>query len=334
MKKAISSMRPALLAASAAAAVAAASAAPFSEYLDKGYAIGTDNAARGVRVFKATEAGTPEVVYHWICTQDSAFTGGANNIIYTSDVKVRNGGRTLLVVGATDWAVIDVSGETPACVRSGHANDGGHGIDLLPDGTVIKADSNNSSTGSLWLFPPDGAAKSAFAIASCHGVEWDDARQCVWAIGYANLVKLTYDKTAKTLTEVKSWTLPGTSGHCLDLAEDGKLYTTDWYGVRRFDPDTETFTTLYSLSNAKSISHSETYGDIVELPTPAVYSDNYSANKVRVYPKSGDASNYYEVTPSPQMSMYRARWVSAKPAARAPIFESSSAAVADEGAAA
>ncbi|MBR1836806.1 MAG: hypothetical protein IJ783_05920 [Kiritimatiellae bacterium] len=334
MKKAFTSMRPAILAASAAAAVAAAPAAPLSEYLDQGYAVGTDSAARGFRVFKADATGTQQVVYQWICTQDSAFTGGANNIIYTSDVKIRNGGRTMLLVGATDWAVIDVSGETPVCVRSGHANDGGHGIDLLPDGTVIKADSNSSTAGSLWLMPPDGTSKYAFNLPSCHGVEWDDARQCVWAIGYTNLVKLTYNKTAKTLTEVKSWRLPGTSGHCLDLAEDGKLYTTDWSGVRRFDPDTETFTTLYYLSHPKGISHSETFGDIVELPTPAVYSDGYSANKVCVYPVSGDASNCYEVTPSPQMQMYRARWLSAKPAPLAPVLENAAAAVADSGAAA
>ena len=301
---------PLALCVAAIALAAAVPAADLTQYLDKGYAIGTDNVGRGVRVFKATEDGTQEVVWQWLCTQDSAFTGGANNLIYTSDVKVRSGGRTLLVVGATDWAVIDAA--SGVCSRSGHVNDGGHGIDILPDGTLIKGDSNSATSGSIWLIMDYGGTKNAFTLPSCHGVEWDNDRNCVWAIGYSHIVKLGYNALQKTLVELGRWQIPGTSGHCLDLADDGKLYFTDWSGVRRFDPDTETFTTLYALSNPKSISHSETFGDIVELPTPAVYSDGYSANKVRVYPVSGDASNYYEVTPSPQMSMYRARWLTSK----------------------
>ena len=313
MTKKNATLRKTFLSALFVAAVALAAAAPaadLTQYLDKGYAVGTDNAGRGVRVFKATEGGTQEVAWQWLCTQDSAFTGGANNLIYTSDVKVRNGGRTLLVVGATDWAVIDAA--SGVCSRSGHVNDGGHGIDILPDGTLIKGDSNSSTSGSIWLIMDYGGTKNVFTLPSCHGVEWDNDRNCAWAIGYSHIVKLGYNGLQKTLVELGRWQIPGTSGHCLDLADDGKLYFTDWSGVRRFDPDTETFTTLYALSNPKSISHSETFGDIVELPTPAVYSDGYSANKVRVYPVSGDASNYYEVTPSPQMSMYRVRWLTSK----------------------
>ena len=146
-KSPLSPMSPLALCVAAVALAAAAPAADLTQYLDKGYAVGTDNAGRGVRVFKATEGGTQEVVWQWLCTQDSAFTGGANNLIYTSDVKVRNGGRTLLVVGATDWAVIDAA--SGVCSRSGHVNDGGHGIDILPDGTLIKGDSNSSTSGSI-----------------------------------------------------------------------------------------------------------------------------------------------------------------------------------------
>ena len=109
---------------------------------------------------------------------------------------------------------------------------------------------------------------------------------------------------------MRRYNLPNRGGHALELAANGKLYATDWYGVHRFDPDSESWTTLYRLTNAKCVSHSDAFGDVVELPTSDVYSDGYSANKVRVYPVSGDASNYYEVTPSPKSKMYRARWVS------------------------
>ena len=319
-----------LLSMAAAACALSSSAAPLSSFLDRGYAIATDSAARGFRVFQATQDGTAAVVYEWLCAQDAGFTGGVNDFIYTSDVKIRDGGRTALLVGATDWAVVDVSGDAPRCIRSGHANDGGHGIDLLPDGTVVKGDSNSATSGSLWLMPADGTAKPAFSLPSCHGVEWDEARQCVWALGYTNLVKLSYDRASKTLSELQCWTIPGNSGHCLDLAEDGRLYLTEWRGIHRFDPETETFTTLYTLSNPKGISHSETHGDLVELPT-SDQTDGYSATKLRVYPVSGDASTYYEVTPSPTTKMYRGRWLSAFPAPRAPILGTPAASVADAG---
>ena len=54
---------PLALCVAAIALAAAVPAADLTQYLDKGYAIGTDNVGRGVRVFKATEDGTQEVVW-------------------------------------------------------------------------------------------------------------------------------------------------------------------------------------------------------------------------------------------------------------------------------
>ena len=69
MTKKNATLRKTFLSALFVAAVALAAAAPaadLTQYLDKGYAVGTDNAGRGVRVFKATEGGTQEVVWQWV----------------------------------------------------------------------------------------------------------------------------------------------------------------------------------------------------------------------------------------------------------------------------
>ena len=42
-----------------------------------------------------------------------------------TDAMLKRGDDPLLVVGATDWAVIDAA--SGVCSRSGHVNDGGHG---------------------------------------------------------------------------------------------------------------------------------------------------------------------------------------------------------------
>ena len=294
-------------------AAAAARAAGLPDILDRGYVIATESGShRGFRVFQGTGAGTNAVVYEWRCDSDPRFKTGYS-LVSTAALKVRNGGRTVLVAGAADWAVVDTSGDAPRCIRSGTypvGGDGGHAIDLLPDGTLVKGNSLSQTSGSIQLIRGDGTYKTASGLPFCHGVEWDENRECLWAIGFTNLIRFAYDAANLSLAEVRRYNLPNRGGHALELAANGKLYATDGYGVHRFDPDSESWTTLYRLTNAKCVSHSDAYGDVVELPTSDVYSDGYSANKVRVYPVSGDASNYYEVTPSPKSKMYRARWVS------------------------
>ena len=294
------------------AAAAAAPAAGLPDLLDRGYVIATESGShRGFRVFQGTGAGTNVVVYEWRCDSDPRFKTGYS-LVSTAALKVRNGGRTVLVAGAADWAVVDTSGDVPRCIRSGTypvGGDGGHAIDLLPDGTLVKGNSLSQTSGSIQLIRGDGTYKTASGLPFCHGVEWDEDRECLWAIGFTNLIRFAYDAASLSLTEVRRYNLPNKGGHALELAANGKLYATDWYGVHRFDPDSESWTTLYTLTNAKCVSHSDAFGDVVELPT-SDYTDQYSASRVRVYPVSGNASNYYEVTPSPKSKMYRARWVS------------------------
>ena len=285
-----------------------------SDFLDRGYAIASDANGRGAVVFKATESGDAEVVWRWRCGDDPNFQG-ANAIVYTSDVKVRDGGRTLLVVGATDWAVVD--GDSGVCQRSGSCGDNGHGIDLLPDGCLVKADYSSQTEGTLRLIAPNGAVKTLASVPFCHGVEWDESRGCLWAVGFSNLYRYSYDSASQTLSLVSTHALGANGGHMLELCpEDGCVYLTDWSNVKRFDPATGAMTTLYSLSNSKSVSHSEELGDLVEMPTE---SNGYHARRIRRYPLSGTAS-YADVSPQGVTAMYRAKWLRSVPARYGPVL--------------
>ena len=285
-----------------------------SDFLDRGYAIASDANGRGAVVFKATESGDAEVVWRWRCGDDPNFQG-ANAIVYTSDVKVRDGGRTLLVVGATDWAVVD--GDSGVCQRSGSCGDNGHGIDLLPDGCLVKADYSSQTEGALRLIAPNGAVKTVASVPFCHGVEWDEARGCLWAVGFSNLYRYSYDSASQTLSLVSTHALGANGGHMLELCpEDGCVYLTDWSNVKRFDPATGSMTTLYSLSNSKSVSHSDELGDLVEMPTE---SNGYHARRIRRYPLSGTAS-YADVSPQGVTAMYRAKWLRSVPARYGPVL--------------
>ena len=85
------------------AAAAAARAAGLPDLLDRGYVIATESGShRGFRVFQGTGAGTNAVVYEWRCDSDPRFKTGYS-LVSTAAIKVRNGGRTVLVAGAADW---------------------------------------------------------------------------------------------------------------------------------------------------------------------------------------------------------------------------------------
>ena len=279
----------------------AALADGLSQYLDRGYVIAADQSIAGLRVFAADTAGESSVVWQWRAATDASFTGGANGMRYLADVKVRNGGRTVLACAATDWAVIDA--KTSTTLRSGNCGDNGHSIELLPDGTIVKADSTGQDV--LRLILTNGTVKTVYSLTGAHGVEWDDTRLCLWALGTSKLARLSYDADAKTLTEEASWT-GYSGGHSLFLGADGIIYATDWYGIYAFNPDTGVKTTLYNTSNSKSFDRNATFGDLVQTPTDG----NYSADRLTVYPVSGQS---YQVSVT-GASMYHVRWLVSTPA--------------------
>lgn len=308
-----------------------ASASDLIPYLDKGYAIAPDQANARVVVFDATKASSSaspvSIVWQWGARDEGSGipTDVQGRFWQVDEAKLRDGGNTLLVSSSgAAWAEVDVA--TKKARRCGIAGDNTHSIEKLPDNTLVLAHSTSYNQLQLvWGEGTDLTYKNVYSIYSAHGVEWDVKRNCLWALGYTNLVQLAYDPTAKTLTELKRWTF-NPSGHDMRLCSDGKIYFTNWYTVWEFDPDKDTEPKArFRETDVKGFHTDATYGDVYQ-----VASGNYWNDHVTVRPVSGPSFGVY---PQGATKMYKVHWALSYPASYTTYMEMSEpvAVVADDG---
>ena len=310
----------------------AATANELAPFLDRGCAIAPDQANARVVVFDATRATTSaqpaDVVWSWGARDEgSGIPSDIQGRFWQIDeAKLRDGGNTLLVSSsAAAWAEVDVA--TKRARRCGIAGDNTHSIEKLPDNTLVLAHSTNYNQLQLvWGEGTELTYKNAYPIYSAHGVEWDVKRNCLWALGYTNLVQLAYDSEKKTLTELKRWTF-NPSGHDMRLCADGKIYFTNWYTVWQFDPDKDAQPKeRFWETDVKGFHTDATYGDVYQVASTAGYYNDH----VVVKPVSGSSFNVY---PDKATKMYKVHWATAYPAAYTTYAElgEPSATVAEDG---
>ena len=290
-------------------------------YLDRGYAIAPDQSGARVIVFDAKKASTSsqptEIVWEWNARDGqscipSDMQGRFNQV---DEAKLRDGGTTLLVSSSgTAWAEIDVA--TKKARRCGTSGGNTHSIEKLPDNTLVLAHSTGTSGGNnklqlVWGEMGALQTKDVYSIYSAHGVEWDEKRGCLWALGYTNLVQLAYNPTAKTLTKQKQWTFTP-SGHDMRLGADGRIYFTNWYYVWEFDPDHDQAPKiLFGKTDVKGFHTDPTYGYIYQ-----VASSNYWNNHIIVRSATGEE---YKVYPQNATMMYKVHWATSYPASIAAL---------------
>lgn len=103
-------------------------------------------------------------------------------------------------------------------------------------------------------------------LKDAHGAVWDADRNCLWALGYTELVRLTQDEDSRW-SIVERFELPSQGGHDLSLARDGvNLVLTTNNQVLKFNRDTFAFEQLDGFldqHHIKSVDiHPET-GEVV-----------------------------------------------------------------------
>ena len=118
---------------------------------------------------------------------------------------------------------------------------GPHSVARLPGDLFAVAHvggiTGTSTNGAVLLFDKFGNLKDNEPLASAHGVEWDESRKMVFAVGY-DYVK-SYELVGEDLRPASSWTLPGTvrNGHDLRRRRtDTKYYVTGDSQEWTFDP--------------------------------------------------------------------------------------------------
>ena len=152
-------------------------------------------------------------------------------------------------------------------------------------------------------FAPEKQHKAAYLLKSAHGVEWDGARHCLWALGGTNLVRFAFDASAKTLQPVASYDfrpVGGGGGH--DLAPDGTggYFLTTRKSLLHFDPETGAFVKVCDKGEIKSFSRNPGWGDAYVVVREVWWSD-------RIIVRAGDEERV--IGPYPGARFYKARWM-------------------------
>ncbi|MFN0079851.1 MAG: DUF6528 family protein [Prosthecobacter sp.] len=135
-----------------------------------------------------------------------------------------------------------------------------HSLDLLPGDRVVVASSLGGD--QVEVFDLKGAATPIFKtpLRSAHGLLWDEARKCLWALGYDELRCYTladWETAAPSLKLKTTHKLPDDDGHDLrPVPASADLLLTTSNGVHLFDRDQLTFRphpTLKDLAYVKSV---------------------------------------------------------------------------------
>jgi hypothetical protein len=162
---------------------------------------------------------------------------------HLDECKPLDGGAKLLVCASNGGcALIErASGRVLWRARSRNA----HSLDLLPRDRIVVASS--LSGDHVEVFDLKNSAVPVFKtpLHSAHGVVWDEARNCLWALGFDELRRYTlanWDTDTPSLTLVHSHPLPDPDGHDLrPLPASSELLLTTGSGVFLFDRDQATF---------------------------------------------------------------------------------------------
>lgn len=172
---------------------------------------------------------------------------------------------THVLATASGGAVILIRLEDKKVHFYAHAGVNPHSAEILPDGNIISASSTDnmlrifSTDASVTSFP-DSVYSQDYTLPSAHGVVWDRARTCVWAVGYQTIRRYSYnfDRQKPMLQEEAVFELPEKGGHDLFPTWDSNaLMITTHSKIWSFDPVEQTFSPYPLLSEAvrvKSIS--------------------------------------------------------------------------------
>jgi hypothetical protein len=194
---------------------------------------------------------------------------------YLSDAKPVKRSSHLLIAGGTGGGVALVRIADQKVVFHGYGGESPHSAELLPDGNIVVASSQDNRL-RLFYAIPNNSSYTDLQLPSPHGVVWDFKRKRLWAIGHDSLYSIAYrlDSPKPNLTITEAYALPTKEGHDLFPRKNGRtLFVTTKTSVYEFDPETGVFSSIEPfsrLSEVKSISELSDHGQVAIVQ--AVYS--------------------------------------------------------------
>jgi hypothetical protein len=169
-----------------------------------------------------------------------------------------------------------------------------HSVAALP-GDAFAVAQTGTIAGAGWgyvvIFDSGGAKRQQVALKGVHGVEWDGARNALFAVGDDYVVQYSYDSATKAISQRDSWLIPTgvdgkRGGHDLRRrrAGDNNYYVTTNDAIWLFNPEARTFTEVRKsgspLKGVKTID--QRFDQVVEYgwtsPATFFFLANPSAN--------------------------------------------------------
>jgi hypothetical protein len=196
----------------------------------------------GDEVFQIDPAAKPPVkLWSWRARDRPELPAALRNTFRTTaECKPLSDGKRLLVTSSGGGcALLELpSGKPLWWARATNA----HSIEALPGGLIAVAASVGKGGDKVLLFDEKVPMEplSEIPLPSAHGLVWDEARKCLWAVGFSELIACTAD--GGKLAVKSRHKLPDDDGHDLRAVPGSPDLMLSTHGsVWRFHRDEATF---------------------------------------------------------------------------------------------
>ncbi len=246
---------------------------------------------------------------------------GKENLGWIAGVKFRDcpyyGGKVMIYC-YPDHARI-VSMETKkTLLETGYSGVNPHSVELLPNGTLLVASTNDNWVGIYAPGATEPANTLTFPLA--HGVLWDPTYQYVWIAGKQNLGAYRFNSSGTDLypVENRQYKTPKTSVH--DLApvygDTDSLFVTCASGIVKFNKKTGNFSYDYpgGTEYGKLLTYVPGCGNFADgvlaftaiTDATKVYQD-WDTNVVHIFVPIDAKNSYYVTRKVPSDAYYKLR---------------------------
>jgi len=244
---------------------------------------------------------TPSVAWSWDAHNATDLPSDYRMKKFNSidDCKAIKGGKEILISSSSGAIAILNKKDKKVLFYTGVPN--AHSLELLPDDKIVAAASTAGRGNRLMVFDINNSEKLLFSdsLYSAHGVEWDDKRNSLFALGYDVLREYKIIENFK-LELFKEWEIPGISGHDLQMTPDGNnLFITEHTGAWIFNIENEKFSKIDNFpdaENIKSISQNNSGQFVFTVPEESWWTYHV---------------NFHNPTANlsfPDIHVYKARW--------------------------
>lgn len=223
----------------------------------------------------------------------------------TDDCKPVEGGKKVLISSSGSGCAL-VEHPSGRVLWHGHVTSA-HSLELLPRERVVVAGSTGGTGNKLVVFDLSRSDVPVYEtpLPSGHGVVWDEARKCLWALGFAELRRYElkdWESDKPSLVMQASHALPDEDGHELQAMPSGADLIVSTHGhVYLFNRDKAAFRPHPELGDkalVKSVNAHPVTGRIVFIQAS---DKTWWSNSIGLRAPAGEIK-------SPNERLYKARW--------------------------